>query len=52
MGLYDRDYMREKPARDREVQSVLNRQHFRRRWPVVLGVVLLLAVMIAFLSAK
>ncbi len=49
MGLYDRDYMREKPVRDTDDRVGGNCRKSWRRWPVVLGVVLVLAALIAFL---
>jgi len=52
MGLYDRDYMRETPPGDSDEQSGLNRLQSRRRWLLVIGLVLLVAATVAILATK
>ncbi|MEI6788378.1 MAG: hypothetical protein WCL49_07870 [bacterium] len=49
MGLYDRDYMRDKPVPDDDEGPGLDRLASRRRRLIVAGVLILLAGIIAAL---
>ncbi|MEI7881390.1 MAG: hypothetical protein WCI95_11010 [bacterium] len=52
MGLYDRDYMRETPQGESDEASGVNRLQSRRRRVIVIGMVLLVAAMLAILATK
>ena len=52
MGLYDRDYMRERPTEPDEDESGLSRMVLRRKWLVVGGLILIVAGIVTLLVLK
>jgi hypothetical protein len=52
MGLYDRDYMRDKPAPEDEDEPGMDRLATRRRWLLWGGVIVILAGMIVMWVVK
>lgn len=52
MGLYDRDYMRGRPSGPDEEESGSGRLTARRKWLIRVGFILLVAAVVAMVTAR